>query len=160
MISDDKQYQNLVTLAEAAKETPYSQEYLSLLARRGKIPAQKVGRNWCVTSLAVQEYIKKQEEVLRAELDLKNTIVAKNQESISPQNNIPIPQGKILVHFQTKSKLFSKKLAGLVSVLLLMSISFASAGFGRNFSQKISEIKSWPSLVRALHKSLTESTDV
>jgi excisionase family DNA binding protein len=48
----------LLSLAEASKLAPYSQEYLSLLARRGKIAAVKVGRNWKVSEAAIQEYLK------------------------------------------------------------------------------------------------------
>jgi Fic family protein len=47
-----------VSLAEAAKKTPYSQEYLSLLARRGAIDALKMGRNWVVKEEAVGRYMK------------------------------------------------------------------------------------------------------
>ncbi len=37
---------------------PYGQEYISLLARQGKIDAYKEGRNWLTTKEAVLEYIK------------------------------------------------------------------------------------------------------
>ncbi len=47
----------LLSLSEASKLTPYSQEYLSLLARRGVIGAVKVGRNWQVTPAALEEYL-------------------------------------------------------------------------------------------------------
>lgn len=47
-----------VSLAEASKETPYSQEYLSLLARKGRIEAIKLGRNWFIKKEAVKSYIK------------------------------------------------------------------------------------------------------
>jgi len=47
----------LITLSDAAKLTPYSQEYLSLLARRGVIAATKIGKNWHVTPRALEEYI-------------------------------------------------------------------------------------------------------
>ncbi|MEK7496824.1 MAG: hypothetical protein AAB657_02870, partial [Patescibacteria group bacterium] len=52
--------QELISLAEAAKLTPYSQEYISLLARRGKLLAWKKRRNWCTTREAVQSYLDKQ----------------------------------------------------------------------------------------------------
>jgi hypothetical protein len=45
-----------IALASAAKGTPYSQEYLSLLARTGKLRAKKRGRNWVTTKRAVAEY--------------------------------------------------------------------------------------------------------
>jgi len=47
-----------LTLGEAAKSSRYSQEYLSLLARTGKIGAVKFGRNWKITKEALEEYEK------------------------------------------------------------------------------------------------------
>lgn len=46
-----------IPLREAASGSPYSQEYLSLLARNGRLEAIKRGRNWFTTRKAVQEYI-------------------------------------------------------------------------------------------------------
>ena len=43
-------------LRSAAEGTPYSQEYLSLLARRGQLEAVKRGRVWYTTRRAVAEY--------------------------------------------------------------------------------------------------------
>jgi Fic family protein len=45
-----------LSLAEAAKFTPYSAEYLSLLSRKGSIGAVKRGRNWTVTLDALKRY--------------------------------------------------------------------------------------------------------
>ncbi|HRP88459.1 MAG TPA: Fic family protein [Edaphocola sp.] len=42
-------------------EIPYGQEYISLLARRGKIDAFKEGRSWLTSKAAVLDYIKKRE---------------------------------------------------------------------------------------------------
>jgi Fic family protein len=47
----------LLSLSEAAKLTPYSQEYLSLLSRRGLIGAVKVGRKWQVSQNAIETYL-------------------------------------------------------------------------------------------------------
>ena len=47
-----------ITLAEAAQGTPYSQEYLSLLARKGRLEAIKRGRNWMTTRRAVEDYLR------------------------------------------------------------------------------------------------------
>lgn len=44
-------------LREAAEGTPYSQEYLSLLARTDRLEALKKGRNWYTTRRAVKTYI-------------------------------------------------------------------------------------------------------
>lgn len=50
--------QGYISLAEASKYCPYSQEYLSLLARIGKLSAVKFRRNWMTTLDAVKEYMK------------------------------------------------------------------------------------------------------
>ena len=47
-----------IPLRDAAEDTPYSQEYLSLLARSGKIEALKRGRVWYTTLRGIEEYIK------------------------------------------------------------------------------------------------------
>ena len=47
-----------VSLAEAAESSPYSQEYLSLLASKGRIEASKIGRNWFIKKAAIGRYIK------------------------------------------------------------------------------------------------------
>jgi Fic family protein len=48
----------ILTLAEASKITPYSQEYLSLLARKGILGAFKQGRNWVVTKMDLDRYMR------------------------------------------------------------------------------------------------------
>lgn len=50
------EYELIQTIAEE-EAVPYGQEYLSLLARRGKIDAYKEGRNWLTTRKAVKEYM-------------------------------------------------------------------------------------------------------
>jgi len=46
-----------ISLTEAAEGTDYSQEYLSLRARQGKLKAVKFGRNWVTKREWVDEYI-------------------------------------------------------------------------------------------------------
>ena len=45
-----------IPLREAVQGTPYSQEYLSLLARKGRLEAIKRGRIWFATGQAVEAY--------------------------------------------------------------------------------------------------------
>lgn len=45
-------------MAEAARVTPYEQEYLSLLARRGELQAEKIGRNWYTTVEWLNNYLR------------------------------------------------------------------------------------------------------
>lgn len=52
-------YDNYLPISDIVEEEklPYGQEYISLLARKGKIDAFKEGRNWLTTKDAVLEYI-------------------------------------------------------------------------------------------------------
>jgi Fic family protein len=50
-----KEYLNVSEVAKKSKNG-YSQEYLSLLARMGKIDAVKFGRNWKITQEALKDY--------------------------------------------------------------------------------------------------------
>lgn len=52
----------LLSIAQATKLTPYSQEYLSWLARNGKLPAIKIARNWLTTTSAVAAFLKEQKQ--------------------------------------------------------------------------------------------------
>lgn len=53
-------YLPIATIVEEER-VPYGQEYVSLLARRGKIDAFKEGRNWLTTKEAVLDYIEKRD---------------------------------------------------------------------------------------------------
>lgn len=60
---------DLLSIAQASRRTPYSPEYLSFLARTGKLPAVKIARNWLTTSSAVFEYVKQQQQRHQAIID-------------------------------------------------------------------------------------------
>lgn len=53
-----KERQGYISLREATKYCNYSLEYLSLLARTGKLPAIKFERNWMTTREAIENYLK------------------------------------------------------------------------------------------------------
>ncbi len=64
-IPEDKR----ISLQEAAKYSKiYSQEYLSLRARQGKLKAVKFGRNWLTTKEWIDSYIKDESNVKANEL--------------------------------------------------------------------------------------------
>ncbi len=50
-------FQEISMLVSEPDAIPYGQEYISLLARKGKIDAHKEGRNWYTTKKAIQDYI-------------------------------------------------------------------------------------------------------
>ncbi len=55
-------YQEISNLVEEAN-LPYGMEYISLLARQGKIDAYKEGRNWLTSEEAVNNYIKTRKRI-------------------------------------------------------------------------------------------------
>ena len=52
-------YDDYEPISDIVKEPdmPYGQEYISLLARQGKIDAYKEGRNWLTNKKAIEDYI-------------------------------------------------------------------------------------------------------
>ncbi len=55
-LTPSKDKEPFIQLSQAAKYGPYSQEYLSKLAKEGRIDAHKVGRNWLTTKEAIERY--------------------------------------------------------------------------------------------------------
>ena len=47
-----------ISLKEASEQCPYSQDYLKLRARQGKLKAVKMGRNWFITKEWLEIYKK------------------------------------------------------------------------------------------------------
>jgi len=56
----DTEYQ-IISNVVKEPDVPYGQEYISLLARQGKIDAHKEGRNWFTTKKAILDYMKNRE---------------------------------------------------------------------------------------------------
>ncbi len=54
--SEPSDEQKWIPLREAATDSPYTQDYLSLLARSGRLEAVKRGRNWFTTRNAIKDY--------------------------------------------------------------------------------------------------------
>jgi len=50
--------EELISLSEAAATSGLTAKHLGLLARRGQLRAQKIGRNWVTTREAVAEYVR------------------------------------------------------------------------------------------------------
>ncbi len=53
----EEEYESISTIVKEPS-IPYTQEYVSLLARRGDIDAHKEGRNWVTTKKAIENYIR------------------------------------------------------------------------------------------------------
>ena len=57
IIPNTNEKQGFINLREASKYCEYSQEYLSLLARKGKLSAIKMNKEWVTTREAIEEYV-------------------------------------------------------------------------------------------------------
>lgn len=110
--------QDYLSLKEATKFCSYSQEYLSLRARQGKLKSVKLGRNWATTKEWLEDYtgkvveynnsinnIKtKKEEIIKAEL-IKHS---------SPPENLPI------VRFPNLKLSLGNLRSGFIAILVLV----------------------------------------
>jgi len=61
-VTEIKKHQGYISLKEATQYCDYSLEYLSLLARQGKLPAVKFQRNWMTTREAIEDYKNKRKD--------------------------------------------------------------------------------------------------
>jgi hypothetical protein len=107
---------NYISLQEATKFCNYSQEYLSLRARQGRLKAVKFGRNWVTKKEWLDEYLKKVEEY-------NNNLVNKKlptKKVVTPPANLPIEKIPVLR--------FGFVVA-LVFVLLIAGITFGKTSF-------------------------------
>jgi excisionase family DNA binding protein len=57
MIQDLLQNEELISLVEAAEYSGLTHDFLRELARKGKLPARKIGRDWVTTRTAIDEYL-------------------------------------------------------------------------------------------------------
>ena len=56
-LSEAKDEEEYRPIAEVAKNSRYSPEYISLLARKGRIDVLKTGRNWMISERSLRDYI-------------------------------------------------------------------------------------------------------
>ncbi|MBI2642537.1 MAG: S-layer family protein, partial [Candidatus Wildermuthbacteria bacterium] len=123
-----------ISLLEASKISSYSQEYLSLRARQGKLRALKIGRNWVTTKSWLKEYIKitgKTPGVNDAELQQTPGVSAK---FVAPPANLPVEDGEL----QRTIRVFREKipielpvaqvfkLTGALALVLLFTVGVHS----------------------------------
>lgn len=52
-----KNKNDYILISKIALKTPHSQEYLSLLVRRGKIHGRKMGKNWAISKNSLESYL-------------------------------------------------------------------------------------------------------
>ncbi len=100
-MAQTKKANNYISLQDATRYCPYSQEYLSLRARQGKLKAEKFGRNWVTKREWLKKYMAGAEEYnnnleilriknLKKVKKIKPIKVRKVKEEIWPPANLPI----------------------------------------------------------------------
>jgi len=97
MVKEQKQ-DNYISLQEATKYCSYSQEYLSLRARQGKLRAIKIGRNWVAKKEWLDAYMASAEgyknNIKNNGKKIKKLGVSKAiRKEVFPPKNLPI--GKV-----------------------------------------------------------------
>lgn len=121
---EDSNNQDYLSLQEATKFCSYSQEYLSLRARQGKLKALKFGKNWLTKKEWLQEYQKGVE-------DYNNQIKNKKSQP-APPANLPI---KRLFEIKFSFKDVRPTLtATLVIVLIIAGVVFEKESLIRTYN--------------------------
>jgi len=120
-----------ISLQEATKYCQYSQEYLSLRARQGKLKSVKFGQSWFTTRQWLEEYVAESEEYNkdRKKRALKNKKTNSSVEKILNKKNI-VPSS---LPIERKPLLRFGFVFFLVLVLLI-----ASGVFGRESFRHVS----------------------
>ncbi len=88
--------ENLISLEEASHICSYTQEYLSLRARQGKLRSVKIGRNWMTRQEWVEEYEK-------GNLEFQFKTTKENLDQNSNLNSARVFGKVVTVHSKAKS---------------------------------------------------------
>ena len=108
---------NYISLQKATEYCSYTQEYLSLRARQGKLKAVKIGRNWLTKKEWVKEYVERVEEYNNNNLKANNL---KAKKLVPPPRNLPIERITRVSSFQLRPAL------AMVLVFVLLTAGIVS----------------------------------
>lgn len=176
-----QEIQKYISLSEATKLCKYSQEYLSLRVRQGKLKGVKFGRNWVTTKEWLDNYIQRV-HLYKQELKKKRErkIKVRKVKKIEPPPNLPIgnlalPKKSILdilkinlskITLSSKNALppvilprlaIKNSVAGLMILLLIIGLTFGQETL-RNIGEGITFflIRTPSQLIEGLDKSMQE----
>lgn len=127
MEADTKQ--KLISLAEAASLSPYSQEYLSLRARQGKLRAVKRGNVWMTTQEWLEDYIR----TYMADTKVSEANMA-DRAHIRGYRHAPTTQN-VLAVFST------------LAIFAVIAFSFTNPSFGAELKGSLAEV--WNNIDKA-----------
>lgn len=137
--------ENYISLREATKYCNYSQEYLSLRIRQGKLRGVKLGRNWVTKKQWLKEYI----EGIENNTNTKKQQTLAREQVIPPQDISEVPddlpmgqfsQALLNLYIQEKPRFVNLNfliLFLITSVILISAIYFEKETIGTgvyNFS--------------------------
>jgi len=139
-MADKKKEKIYISLQEATEYCDYSQEYLSLRARQGKLKSVKFGRNWMTTGEWLNDYIKKTE-------DYNNNLNNKRLEEQKKEKTVSLATAVLKETEKTPYNLPIEKIptlrfgfaAALILVLILAGGVFGKEGFS-NFFRSVSPL--------------------
>lgn len=130
MSTEHEENNTWIPLSEAAKGSPHDAEYLSLLARRGKLPATKINDVWHTTPRHLGQYLASQQERrkeangrLRALLELQRHphILQELFKEDTAEKPLPVAHGRSLTRRFSWGRVIVASTAG--------TILFAGAAF-------------------------------
>jgi hypothetical protein len=122
-----------LSLKEASEYSGYSQDYLNLRIRQGKLKGVKIGRNWVTKKEWIDEYKRYTKEYFEKRNNKENNNSQKNKEKIS--------QLKIKSLFNFKSQKIAKVFLAIFLILAFAGTIFAKGNL-KNFSNEFNrEIK-------------------
>lgn len=112
MENETKNKSDYISLKEATKYCNYSQDYLSLRARQGKLKAVKIGRNWVTKKEWVEQYLKEfNSNYSRREEELL-THLKRKQASLT------------LIRYHKRERVLDFGFLCLALILVFLSLSF------------------------------------
>ncbi|MDO8654858.1 MAG: hypothetical protein Q7R48_00270, partial [bacterium] len=111
-----------ISLYQASSLCDYSQKYLNLRARQGKLRAEKIGRNWLTTHEWLQDYIKKVEEYKNGSQKFGET----EPEEFSPPFNLPTESSLWQERYIAWQRYLGKVTAELAGTFVLASLILLS----------------------------------
>lgn len=127
-----------ISLQEATEYCNYSQEYLSLRARQGKLKSIKLGRNWVTKKEWLEEYLESVEKHKNNLKTKKFALPRREGEALSfgvaPPENLPAESlSRQWSFFQIRQSRFVL-MVGTVFVLLILG-----SVFGKTFFQNVAK---------------------
>jgi hypothetical protein len=152
----DTENNELLPLSKLSADTPYSAEYLSLLARKRKLQARKIDGVWSATRNDIADYVKKhsaKKEPILSEEGKK--VILQNfrayPEAIELKKVVPLKTFKayadiaheamVFVEKEPVTHLFNQILASSLALILVFGLGgiFYAGVSGRTLSRDLSE---------------------